>query len=138
MKIPKISKMVENYRYNKHQQELNRLVKIEDTSETVREELYSAREILANYAKAKKISMEFSNTLNQLLVLVSDRTGKFAEKLISADTTKVSTVERERECLLENSDGVNYIGHGVESHEDTFLRSVYRTVEELTYALTKK
>lgn len=105
MKIPKISKMVENYRYNKHQQELNRLVNIENTSETVREELYSAREILANYAKAKNISMEFSNTLNQLLVLVSDRTGKFAEKFISADTTKVSTVERERECLLENSDG---------------------------------
>lgn len=140
MKIQKINQTIANYKRLKHQKELNRIVDLSGAFGDAGKELYRAWDILANYAKAKNIHMSFNNMLmnDYLHITVTNKEGLAAENIISGKTDQVTTVVRERKCFLENKDGCNYIGHGIESHEDTFLRSVYRTVEALTYSLTKK
>lgn len=139
MKIPKISSFVENYKYKKQQKELQNLVNLERVCNPALQELSEIRGTLANYAKAKNIRINIYNPQesHDLMIHVIDNNGIEAQKLINGDSSVIETVERTRLRMLENSDGLNYLAHGVESHEDNFIRKVYRTVEILTGSLKK-
>jgi hypothetical protein len=45
---------------------------------------------------------------------------------------------KENNVMLEDKDGLNYIGRGLFSTEDTFIRQVYRAVSDLTGKLLIK
>lgn len=140
MKIPSIQStfsQIRNYRKKKDIAELNRLTDLSGAFGDAHSQLLSAQEGLANYAKAKNIRISFNNMLLKdfMDITVTHTNGKQAKSTINAKTDELETVERSVVRMLEDKDGVNYIGHGVESHEDNFLRRVYRTVEMLTNSI---
>lgn len=136
--FPKISRAIQNYRYTKHQTELNRLVDLSGAFYEPHKELIGAQEVLANYAKAKNITMGFNNMLlkNSMDITVTHKNGKQVKATINGDVDAVETVERHRKLMLEDKDGLNYEAIGIDSHEDNFLKRVYRTVETLTKSIS--
>lgn len=147
MKVPSIksavnavSKRIEIAKYERHEKELNRLVNIDHVkSPEAKKELYESRETLANYAKAKGVSFRFSSVPknNEILVIAKD-SRNYDGLLVNGDVNAVETVERPIKRILVGKDGLNYLAEGVESHEDNFIRRVYRTAERLTKILDKK
>ena len=58
---------------------------------------------------------------------------------VSLDTSVIYPKEKYTERMLENrEDGLNYIVRSKNTTEDTFLRHIYRTVEELTRGIKNK
>lgn len=115
-------------------------VVINDLYTPVGIELHGAKDILENYAKAKNIRINFYDGVNDLnedilKVYVSDNKGKYVKYVMEGDVTAKSTIQRCRNLMLENKDGCNYIAKGIETHEQSFIQRVYRTVECLTYSL---
>ncbi len=118
------------------QLESNNLVNITNTSENVYKTLLPVREMLVNYAKAKNIHLDFKSVDSEiekglLITLESQNTKKVNSRLINPDLDSVEPVMRKNKIMLENQDELNYQAIGIESHEDNFLRRVYRTVEIL-------
>lgn len=115
-------------------------VVINDLYTPVGIELYGAKDVLENYAKAKNIKIKFFSDINDknediLRVYVSDKKGKFVKHIMNGDVADISVIERTRKVMLEDKDGCNYIAKGIETHEQSFIQRVYRAVECLTYSL---
>lgn len=119
---------------------LNQLVDLSGAFGDAHKELLGAQSGLASYAIAKNIRMSFNNMLlrNFMDVTITHENGKQAKSVINSNVNEIETVERQRMVMLENKDEVNYAAIGTESHEDNFLRRVYRTVETLTNLLQKQ
>ncbi len=132
--FPRITKAIENYRYTKHKAELDSLVDLSGAYNDAHIQLINAQEGLANYAKAKNVRISFNNMLMErsMNITITNKEGKQANAVINSKTDEIETIERPIKRILENKDGTNYQAMGTESHEDNFLRRVYRTVETLT------
>lgn len=137
--ISKLNKFIENYKYEKHQKELNRLVNLENVTQAdAHAQLYDAREVLANYAKANNVRLSFRTVPEEKLSITVMNKQNVHNGTINSDTSAIETVERPIERMLEDKDGLNYIWKGKESHEDNFLKRVYRQIDMLTYSIKPK
>ncbi len=148
MKIQSIKGYAKNFaekintiKYEKHQKEIENLVRIhpEKAAETdAFKQIYGAREVLANYAKANGIQMSFiasspKGKAENIIVNVYDKNVTPLNQKVSLDTSIIYPKEKSKKRMLENKEtGLNYIVEMKSGTEDTFLRHIYRTVEELT------
>ena len=130
-----LSTSVKTFRYNRQMKSLNNLVNISEVTDSdVYNQLYSARECLANYAKANKVRLAFSssNENNAKLPLkVVVKKAKSEQILnsgfVDTDVNKTSIL------YLHNSSPVLHNA----SFEDTYLRRVYRAVAGLINPFNK-
>lgn len=152
MKVPSIKGSIKNIteklktmKYEKHQKEIENLVRIhpEKAAETdAFKQIYDAREVLANYAKANDIYMSFiayspkGNAKNIIVSVYGKNTLPLNQK-VSLDTSVIYPKEKYTKHILEDKDGLNNIRETRNSTEDNFLRHIYRTVEELTKQIKK-
>lgn len=141
-----LSEKIKTIKIEKHQKEVESLVRIypEKAVETdAFKQLYNAREVLANYAKANNIQMSFiassqKGNPQNIVVSVYSKNAAPLDKKVSFDTSVLYPKEKLTKRMLENKEtGLNYIAEMKSSTEDTFLRHIYRTVEELTNQIKK-
>lgn len=119
-------------------------------------QLYNARTTFANYAKSKGISIDvydarqtiasdeyapvnIENSLSDKLMLkvTNILTGKSKSRIISADTDKIHVHNNIKLDVFHNGN-VTETYETKQLHEDTFLRYMYRNVENLTKHLNGK
>ena len=117
-------------------------------------QLYNARTTFANYAKSKGISIDvydarqtiasdeyapvnIENSLSDKLMLkvTNILTGKSKSRIISADTDKIHVHNNIKLDVFRN---VTETYETKQLQEDTFLRYMYRNVENLTKHLNGK
>lgn len=144
MKIPKIKQpikaigtKIKNIRIEKQQAEINRYINIESgQNNDAYKQIFTAQEMLANYAKAKDVKIHIADTPTSggklINIEVLKRDGNTKVESINADTKLTLMTERDNKRLLENRDGLDYQVNGKLKSEDTFLRNLYRVVENLT------
>lgn len=135
--IKAIGTKIKNQRIEKHQAEINKYVNITPGQNgEAYKQIITAQEMLANYAKAKniKINIYDAATSNGKLIdiAVSKPGNASAVECINADTGMILKAERSNTRMLENKDGLNYESRGKITSEDTFLKNLYRVVENLT------
>lgn len=150
MKVPNIKQpiraigsKIKNLRIEKHQEEINKYINIEaGQSNDAYSQIFTAQEMLANYAKAKNVRIKIGDTptsdgkLINIEVLKQDKNIGKVES-INADTTLVLQAEKSNPRFLKNHDGLDYRFHGKLTSEDTFLKNLYRVVENLTNSVLK-
>lgn len=162
MKIQKMINIAEN-QINKQKiinknNLINKYVKIHDvnTYGDSFNQMYNAKEVMANYAKnngvsidiydAKKlldddeyvspiIENDFSDKLN--VIVTNLLNGKSKAKIVSANTDKTYPKIAEVPIVL-TSDNVEHMRKGIRQTEDSFLRNLYRNIENLTNYVTGK
>ena len=121
--------------------------------------LESARGMLENYAKHKKISIDvyggqrllendFMETFpevasgfkKQLQIVVEDlKTKKYGFSLVPADTKSSTVNSKSKPFVIEDvSEGTQYVRRVKQNYEDSFLRNVYRKIENLTQKVKNK
>ncbi len=137
--IHAIGSKIKNMRIEKHQAEINKYVKIEQgKNDDAYKQIFTAQEMLANYAKAKNIKINISDTPTSSGKLINVDVTKnhitFGES-INADTSLILNAERSNVRMLENKDGLNYLNRGKFTSEDTFLKNLYRVIQNLTIIL---
>ena len=125
---------------DKKEAEIAKYASVEGVRQTsAYQTLYDAREILANYAKANNVKVVFESfppsdkikkSDDLIKVTVSGLRGNQVNLVSTSETPNI--VQRKRSILLQGKDGLNYVYSSVESHEDTFLRRIYRAVENMT------
>lgn len=164
MGISKIFDKIQNKialsRYEKHKKELNRLV---DTTGLKKHtdaynEIALAKETIANFAKKNTVSVDIfdtSSTISRaqhiipefaksaddcITIRVSDMlTGKAKDAIMPADTKQTYIYTRSNTRMLENTEaGTEYIHTGYISHDDNFLKMLYRNISNLTDAVKGK
>ncbi len=150
MKVPNIKQpiraigsKIKNLRIEKHQEEINKYINIEaGQSNDAYSQIFTAQEMLANYAKAKNVRIKIGDTptsdgkLINIEVLKQDKNIGKVES-INADTTLVLQAEKSNPRFLKNHDGLDYRFQGKLTSEDTFLKNLYRVVENLTNSVLK-
>lgn len=162
MKITRIFNSIENQiaknKLTRHSKEINKYVKIHDvnTYGDSFNQMYNAREVMANYAKnngvsidiydAKKlleddesvspiIENDFSDKLNVIVTNILN--GKSKAKIVSANTDKTYPKIAEVPIVL-TSDNIEHMRKGTRQTEDSFIRNLYRNIEYLTNHVTGK
>ncbi len=122
-------------------------------------QMMGARKILANYAQKKGVTIDIYDA-NKLIEndetvpstikdYVSDKinvvvrnilTGKFENKIISANTDKIHPKIAKTTLILPDrfEESMEVVKHGYRNTSDTFLRHLYRNIEELTRNVTGK
>lgn len=121
--------------------------------------LESARGMLENYAKHKQISIDvyggqrllendFMETFpgvasgfkKQLQIVVEDlKTKNYGFSLVPADTKSSTVNSKLKPFVIDDlSEGTQYVRNGKHSYEDSFLRNVYRNIENLTKKVKNK
>ncbi|MCM1266072.1 MAG: hypothetical protein NC200_07725 [Candidatus Gastranaerophilales bacterium] len=143
--ISQIKTAIRNYKYEKHEKELNKLVNLEDVQQPdAYRQLFEARELLARHAKANKVSLQFitppssSEKDAKNLAIFVNGDYNYVSARINSDTNAIETVQRPIYRMLEDKDGLNYQSVCMESHEDNFLKRVYRKTDELISRLNNK
>lgn len=110
-------------------------------SEDVLNQLETAKKTLGNYAHAKDVyisigssNIERGKPSNKLYLWVTDRINKkTTSAILDADTKKLHEYKEIGHRMYETSDETQVVRNYVkESHEDTFLRNIYRHVEAMT------
>lgn len=162
MKIQKMINIAEN-QINKQKlinknNLINKYVKIHDvnTYGDSFNQMYNAREVMANYAKnngvsidiydAKKlldddesvspiIENDFSDKLN--VIVTNLLNGKSKAKIVSANTDKTYPKIAEVPIVL-TSDNIEHMRKGIRRTEDSFIRNLFRNIENLTNYVTGK
>ena len=134
-----IGARIRNTRLERHQAKLNELVSIEHgRNKDAYNKIFDAQEILANYAKAKNVRININDAANSEGKLINIEVKKdniTLGEFVSSDTSRIVTAERDNKRFLENKDGLNYFSDGKFTSEDTFLKNIYRVVENLTKVL---
>lgn len=156
----RIETQVEKHKLNKKITEINNYVKIHDvnTYGDSFNQMYNAKEVMANYAKKKGVSIDIydakklleddesvspiieNNFSDKLNVIVTNLlNGKSKSKIISANTDKTFPKVCEKQVIIPIvTDGLERVGEIVSQTEDTFLRNLYRNIEKLTNTVTGK
>jgi hypothetical protein len=148
--IKPFENIIERYKINKEQKNLNRYVNIHDYLGNANDDIYNARKVLANYARTKGVSIDIftaskkteeelaNNTKNQLdnhvSVIVKDLlTGKVTQRIIDADVNKTHNVQKKIGYgYIENhADGTERVVPFKGEYEDNFLRHLYRNITEM-------
>ena len=164
MKISKIFNKIQSNvaqrKINKQDALIDKYIKIHDvdTYGDSFAQMYDARKILANFAKEKGVSIDiydgqkvFEDTIyvnpqlkeslvDQLHVIVTNLVnGKSKSKIVSARTDMSYPKVAEKQVLMPiPQDGLE-IGRSARSTtEDSFLRNLYRNIEELTKEVTAR
>lgn len=164
MKINKLINMINNkintIKIEKHQKELNRLVNTDGLKKhhDALNEIGLAKETIANFAKNNTVTVdifdtsstisrtqhiipEFSKSADDCITIrVSDMlTGRAKDAIMPADTKQTYIYTRSNTRLLEDVEaGTEYIHQGYISHEDNFLKMLYRNISNLTNAVKGK
>lgn len=147
------------YKRNKEQKLLNNFVTIhaDKINKPAFDEMKDAQKVMVNYVMNKGVGVDIydakeavasgfavkphkEETLaGKLLVKVTNLlNGMIDEKLISADTKQIHRVEKNDFIVFDvPSDGVQYARKTKKSYEDTFLRNLYRNIQEMTEKVTK-
>ena len=156
----KIQNKIALSRYEKHKKEINRLVDTTGLQKHIKayNEIALAKETIANFAKkntvnvdifdtsatmdfAKDITPEFAKSADDLITIrVTDMlTGKAKDAIMPADTKQTYIYTRSNTRMLENTQaGTEYIHTGYISHDDNFLKMLYRNISNLTDAVKGK
>ena len=120
--------------------------------------MYTARETLANYAKDKGVTIDIHDArklleddesvspilenkfAEKLYVVVTNLlSGKSKTKFVDANTDKLYPKVAQRPIIIPNEkDYTDVARQSVRNTEDTFLRNLYRNIEELTEKVTSK
>lgn len=138
-------------KYENAQLEMQKYVNISrmwDVSERSAEyvnELMGIKEVVYNFAKKNNVHVDMfiPKDTEMLTVTVSrfnidGKPSSYNGKRILKLTHEPVTMVKENNVILEDKDGLNYIGRGLFSTEDTFIRQVYRAVSDLTGKLLIK
>ncbi len=138
-------------KYENAQLEMQKYVNISrmwDVSERSAEyvnELMGIKEVVYNFAKKNNVHVDMfiPKDTEMLTVTVSrfnidGKPSSSNRKRILKLTHEPVTMVKENNVMLEDKDGLNYIGRGLFSTEDTFIRQVYRAVSDLTGRLLIK
>ena len=120
-----------NFKINKKEAQIAKLVDLKDVHQKdIQNVLYDAREVLANYARAKNVSIPQANKLLQ--VSVCGKNNHPQVNIINfAEPIKVHTTPQKIEY------GNPYTHDCIYKCEDNFLRSVYRLIGEMTSRIVK-
>ena len=104
----------------------------------LKQEIYDAREVLANYAKANNVRINLSEGLTEKDInigVIHFNTMNCAVRDVPA-TKESLVIGKTLDFMTTDKDGINHIRKGYHSTEDTFLRRIYKTVEHLTNIVT--
>lgn len=162
MKVSKIfnrfQSQLQQQKLNKKEANINKYIKIHDvnTYGDSFAQMYDARATIANYAKRNAVSIDiydakklleddetvspiiennFSDKLH--LIVTNLLNGKSKSKIISANTDKTFPKVCEKKVIIPIvKDGIERVGEIVNQTEDSFLRNLYRNIENLTNAVT--
>ncbi|MFQ8626734.1 MAG: hypothetical protein ACLSA2_09930 [Candidatus Gastranaerophilaceae bacterium] len=156
--INRIQNQIEKRNLIKKEKNINRYFKIHDDTiyGNSYDQLYKSRSTLANYAKSQGITIDvfdarqiiagdeyapvsMENSLSDKLMLkvTNILTGKSKSRIISADTDKTYVHNNIKLDVFHNGN-VTETYETKQLHEYTFLRYIYRNVENLTKHLNGK
>lgn len=150
-----IQKKVNVKNIEKQEKELETFVKIHDvnTYGDSFEQLYTARPVIANYAKSKGVRVDiFESRANMpkdnyeapakdlKVVLTNLLTRRSTERIVPANTDITYPKQREQMFIIpiKGEQDIQTVKPGIQTVEDNFLRNFYRTIEDMTGAITGK
>ncbi len=139
---------------------LNNYIRIHDknTYGDSYEQMKQAREVIANYAQKEGVSVDIYNanrlvaddetapsfikeyTSDKLNVVVQNiLTGESENKIVNANTDKTLPKYAKTTVIVPiKGEDIEIARHGIRRTEDSFLRNLYRSIEELTRNVTGK
>ena len=139
---------------------LNNYIRIHDknTYGDSYEQMKQAREVIANYAQKEGVSVDIFNanrlvaddetapsfikeyTSDKLNVVVQNiLTGESENKIVNANTDKTLPKYAKTTVIVPiKGEDIEIARHGIRRTEDSFLRNLYRSIEELTRNVTGK
>ena len=153
--IERIQKQYEIYKYTQHQRFLNKYFKIinDTTAYDSFEKMHTAREVIANYAKHKGVIVEVSDPRSglgefaspvlenylsdKMHILVRDKKnpanniGRLIQVLDDSNPQKAVLEKTQSIMVHDEADGIEKIYKVKSFFEETFLRNLYRNIEEL-------
>lgn len=149
--IENFSNRIHKYKHLRTQMDINKYVTIQkswdvsDYSRSYINELNNIQETIYRFAKKNNIHVDMfiPENDNLLQVTVSRFNGENKRGVNKASMDlllnyETSTVVKVKKLMIKNKDGVKYKTRGVSTFEDSFIRRVYRAVDDLTKTLTAK
>ena len=141
--INKIGTSVRNLKIEAKEKEICSLVNLEEVTQLdAYKQLYDAREVLANYAKANNVKYCFKTstknvqTEEQKISIFVTNQSHLNFKNINSDVKTTEIVYNDRPKYLQNKDGLDYMYKCRNLYEDNFLRRVYRAVQSVTESIS--
>ena len=159
MNIKRITSNINNFirtkKIEKAEKEISDYLKVQISAIEADKEIYRARSTIANYAKSRGISVDIFDAVSsddvkkaaknplsdKMIVLVKNLlTDKQTHRLLSTDTTALVNYSNYgiNAGTASKLSGQNGIGRKLFSHEDGFLRNLYRNITEMTDTVTGK
>lgn len=157
--IAKLQQAKFKYKKGKEQKLLDRFVTIhaDKINKPAYDEMRDAQKVMTNYVMNRGVGVDIydageaiangmatkphigKQTEGNLLVKVTNLlNGMIDEKIISADTKKVHRAEQNNFIVFDiKSEDLQYSRKTKKSYEDTFLRNLYRNIQEMTEKVTK-
>ena len=140
MKTPKIvmnvAQKIRNCKIQKKEAEIKKYLSYEFINNSeIKQEIYEAREILANYAKANNVRIALLTNSKKMgsLELSVTPFNSFDSLHETIPITKEPLVVRKKiEYVLPRKDGSIEKREMYSTYEDNLLRRIYRAVEQLT------
>lgn len=149
--IENFSNRIHKYKHLRTQMDINKYVTIpkswdvSDYSRSYINELNNIQETIYRFAKKNNIHVDMfiPENDNLLQVTVSRFNGENKRGVNKASMDlllnyETSTVVKVKKLMIKNKDGVKYKTRGISTFEDSFIRRVYRAVDDLTKTLTAK
>lgn len=149
--IENFSNRIHKYKHLRTQMDINKYVTIpkswdvSDYSRSYINELNNIQETIYRFAKKNNIHVDMfiPENDNLLQVTVSRFNGENKRGVNKASMDlllnyETSTVVKVKRLMIKNKDGVKYKTRGISTFEDSFIRRVYRAVDDLTKTLTTK
>lgn len=136
-----VANKIQKIKIDKKEAHIRSLVKLDDVKNAnVHHTLYNAREVLANYAKSKGITIGFNTTSyhqgDDMLGIIVEKAGKPTKLLAREIPIGESTYKKVVSLPIENNEtGVEHFRDFVYEYQDSFLRGVYRKIEGLVKEL---
>lgn len=144
-----INHFIRTKKIEKAEKEISDYLKVQISDIEADKEIYNARSTIANYAKNNWVSVDIFDAVpsgdvkngakdplaDKMIVLVKHLlTGKQTHRLLSTDTTAVVNYSNYgiNTGKASKLSGQNGIGRRLFSHEDSFLRNLYRNIVEMT------
>ena len=106
--------------------------------EGVSVDIYNANRLVADDETAPSFIKEYtSDKLN--VVVQNSLTGESANKIVNANTDKTLPKYAKTTVIVPiKGEDIEIVRHGIRRTEDSFLRNLYRSIEELTRNVTGK
>lgn len=154
----KITRYISNVKYNREQKNINKYLDLNDNiGADAYNQLYSAKKTIANYAKNNDVRIKISqgtpadvlcdflrgggtprDQFSIWLQIFNRNTGMKAQGVVSPKTNKLFPKISRKNVMIHNVETGTQRNASVTSFtQDTFLRNVYRKIEELTNKVKK-